>query len=280
MKVNRRNLATPETYSKFVYAKNVLDYERVLTLAQEGHVVRIDERKSFFMATDDRGITKRGCIVALEPPNLGEIVENGICYQITDSVYPYAATKAATLVPCKTGGNEADVLRFIAIGRLSPEKNYNNLIDAFHKFCGMGYNAMLYILGDGPKKRELEKKISLFGMSSRIILMGNVPNPFGLMRNCDCFILPSLHEGQPMVILEARVMKKPIIMTEFSSADGSMLPNGQYIVEKTADGICKGLIAFANGEVPCDYCFDGQEYNEEAYNEFLCAIGEREYGGV
>ena len=78
-----------------------------------------------------------------------------------------------------------------------------------------------------------------------------------------------------MVILEARTLGLPIIMSNFSSAKGSMIPNGQYIIGTSESEILKGLEAFAQGEVPSEYEFDADRYNEEAYNEFLAAIGEK-----
>ena len=75
-----------------------------------------------------------------------------------------------------------------------------------------------------------------------------------------------------MVIHEARILNMPVIMTKFSSAEGSMIPGGQYIIEPTVQGICDGLTAFAEGLVPKNYMFNGEQYNQEAYLEFLEAI--------
>ena len=94
-----------------------------------------------------------------------------------------------------------------------------------------------------------------------------------MMKRCDCFILPSLHEGQPVVILEARVLKKPIIVSDFSSVVDSLRPDGQYLIHKDVDSILDGLRAFVRGDVPVDTAFDINVYNQEALDEFLCAVG-------
>ena len=180
-------------------------------------------------------------------------------------------------IPLQISKNISDLTRFITIGRLSPEKNHRALIDAFSQFVQNGHNAMLYILGDGPLRKEIEAQISQLGLSERVIMTGNIRNPFAIMKCCDCFILPSLHEGQPMVIHEARVIGLPIIMSKFSSAEGSMLPGGQYLIGTNKEDILDGLNAFIDGRVPCEYVFDASQYNREAYEEFLCAIGEHEY---
>ncbi len=77
-----------------------------------------------------------------------------------------------------------------------------------------------------------------------------------------------------MVIQEVRVLKLPIIVSNFSSVNGSLIENGQLMIEPTEDGIYSGLKAYVAGEVPTEYTFDAERYNREAYGEFLAAIGE------
>ena len=62
---------------------------------------------------------------------------------------------------------------------------------------------------------ELTKLINKRKVSGKVILTGNLSNPFSFIKECDCYIMPSLHEGQPMAILEARMLKMPIIVSDF-----------------------------------------------------------------
>ena len=243
MQVNRQNLASSKTYSKFTYAKNMVGLQHIERLLEESWTAELDGRPY--------------CVI--ENSNNKDIVKKYIT------------------IPLQISKNISDLTRFITIGRLSPEKNHRALIDAFSQFVQNGHNAMLYILGDGPLRKEIEAQISQLGLSERVIMTGNIRNPFAIMKCCDCFILPSLHEGQPMVIHEARVIGLPIIMSKFSSAEGSMLPGGQYLIGTNKEDILDGLNAFIDGRVPCEYVFDASQYNREAYEEFLCAIGEHEY---
>ena len=98
-------------------------------------------------------------------------------------------------------------------------------------------------------------------------MTGNMDNPFMLMKECDCFVLPSLHEGQPVSLLEARLLGLPIIMSNFSSAKSSLFENGQLLIGNTADDIYNGLKAFMEGKVPiCE--FNYQDYNEVTIKQF------------
>ena len=131
---------------------------------------------------------------------------------------------------------------------------------------------MLYILGDGPERENLWNLIRQLNLQDHVILTGNLSNPFGLLNQCDCFVLPSLHEGQPLVVFEARVLHMPIILSRFSSVGGSVIENGQYLVDMDEESIYNGLHAYLAGEVPCDYVFEADAYNREAYAEFEAAV--------
>ena len=171
--------------------------------------------------------------------------------------------------PVVTANLTSGRIHFITIGRFSPEKNHLNLIHAFRRFLDQGYDADLYILGDGPLRQRMVELIGQLGLGNHVILTGNVANPYAIMRKCDCVILPSLHEGQPIVLLEARVLHMPIVMTEFSTAKDSVIPNGQYIIKNDIEGILDGLVAYAQGQVPKDDSFDVEAYNERVYDGFL-----------
>lgn len=162
-------------------------------------------------------------------------------------------------------------LNFVTMGRFSPEKNHINLVRAFAKYLEEYQNSRLYIIGQGPLKSQVEEEIDKLGIKDKVILTGNLINPFTLMSRCDCFILPSIYEGQPMVLLEARLVGLPIIVSDFSSVKDSLLEGGQYLIKSTENDILRGLKAFAKGEVSFKE-FDPKEYNREAVREFENAI--------
>ena len=119
----------------------------------------------------------------------------------------------------------------------------------------------LYIIGQGPLQEDVEGEIERLGIKDRVVLTGNLLNPFTLMSKCSCFILPSVYEGQPMVLLEARIVGLPIVVSDFSSVEDSLMENGQYLIKSTQEAILEGLRAFAKGEVPtCK--FDPRQYNK------------------
>ncbi len=165
-----------------------------------------------------------------------------------------------------------DKVTFVTVGRCSVEKNHKTLIRAFAEFHKEYKNTALLILGDGPDLTE-EKELAEKEAGASIIMPGTVNNPYSVMKKCSCFILPSLHEGMPMVVPEARTLGLPIILGDFSTVSGCSLEDGQLIVHNDKDGIIKGLKAFMKGEVPTDYKYNGAEQNKEALSSFYSMIG-------
>jgi glycosyltransferase involved in cell wall biosynthesis len=98
-------------------------------------------------------------------------------------------------------------------------------------------------------------------------MTGNVDNPFRIMKECDCFVLPSLYEGQPVSILEARLLSMPILMSKFSSYRSAVIPNGQLLVGTDADSIYEGMKEFIEQGAPV-YQFSDKEYNAETMKQF------------
>ncbi len=170
--------------------------------------------------------------------------------------------------PPFVGLQEEGWINFVAVGRLSPEKNHRALIDAFARLMREGVHARLYIVGGGDLEHELAAQSKRLGLEGRVILTGNMENPFQVLRYASCFVMPSLYEGQGLAALEARLYHLPIILSRYEAVDSVCLPNGQYLVGFSADEIYEGLRAFLDGKVPSDYHFDLDEYNAWAYEEF------------
>ena len=253
MEVNRKNFSNIVPYEKFYYAKNTINFDQVINGINNGQILSTKNANYFAINKEENNISEL-TLIPLQPQNSCNI-ENGD-YTIINSNERF----------------ENGITRFVSVGRLSPEKNQDELIRAFARIVKENPNTMLYILGEGRSRKALNNLINTLGLSNNVILTGNLSNPFGMMKQCHCFILPSIHEGQPLVILEARLVKMPIIVSNFSSVGGSLIENGQIVINQDADSIYEGLRAFLDGKVPDDYKFDHNNYNIEAYDEFCNAV--------
>lgn len=161
---------------------------------------------------------------------------------------------------------DTEKTNFVHMGRLSPEKGQDQLIQAFARFHMQSPKSTLYIMGEGALKRDLQKLIDELGVGHAVYLLGQVENPFALMKKCDAFILSSHYEGQPMVLLEAMTLGMTIIATDIV-ANRNVLANGKYglLVENSIEGLEKGMQQVHDFQpAPFDY----QYYNEMAMETF------------
>ena len=124
--------------------------------------------------------------------------------------------------------NNENIFKFIAIGRLSEEKGYENLIKAFSKVKNELVNTKLFILGDGPLRTQLKENIRIKGLEKDVILLGLKQNPFQYLIKADVFVLSSHYEALPMVLIEALACEKPIISTHCQTGPSEILCNGKY----------------------------------------------------
>ena len=115
----------------------------------------------------------------------------------------------------------------IGIGRLVQEKDFENLIRAFHK-VQQQVACKLLILGEGPDRPKLEALIKQLGLSERIELPGFVKNPYAFLAYSDLFILSSRSEGLPTVLIEAMACGTPVVSTNCISGPAEILENGKY----------------------------------------------------
>lgn len=130
----------------------------------------------------------------------------------------------------------------ITVARLSSEKGIDIAIKACEKLVEQGYNVKWYVLGDGSEREELEKLIEGCHLQEHFILVGIKENPYPYIKGADIYVQPSRYEGKSIAIDEAKILHKPIIVTNYESAK-DQITNGVngLIVEMTELGIAGGI---------------------------------------
>lgn len=278
MEENKKNLATTSTLNHFYYATNLFDGNRVQNMLNNAKYVVVDERSYYICESTNNEF--RLIPLDLEPNKNAYYIKdnprNNSKTNYTDSIqiseYKTWRNGVVEIYPA----SPKDSVKFISVGRCSPEKNHIALIDGFERLLKEYPNTILYIVGSGPKFNKEYDYVIKRKLEKRIIMTGNLKNPFGLMQKCNCFILPSIHEGQPISILEARVLGMPIIMSNFSTARSSLVKEGQLLIGTSPEEIYQGMKAYIEGQVPHNYHFDVQKYNKECYQQFESLLGESE----
>ncbi|MBE6498985.1 MAG: glycosyltransferase [Methanobrevibacter thaueri] len=162
---------------------------------------------------------------------------------------------------------EGDDLKFITIGRFSPEKGHERLIKAFNEFCKNHPDSHLIIIGGyGVLFEQTCDLVDSIENKDKVTLINNISNPMPILKKCDLFILSSYYEGWPMVLMEADTLSIPIISTKINAT--TMM--GDYageIVENSQEGLLKGMYDYVDGKIKCNNS-NFEKYNQEAINEF------------
>ena len=101
------------------------------------------------------------------------------------------------------------------IAGLSDWKNIQILIEALHIIVNVKNrkDVYLYVAGDGPMRESLEKLIDSYQLKNHVFLLGYQSNVGKLLNDCDVFVHSAYAEGFGIVIPEAMLAKKPIIVS-------------------------------------------------------------------
>ena len=116
--------------------------------------------------------------------------------------------------------------RFLAIGRLMPQKNFALLLDAFARIARP--EDRLTILGEGPERAALEAQVAALGLGAQVALPGHVSDPKPWLATADMFVMSSLYEGVPAVVIEALAAGLAMVVTDCSVSMGDLLGGGRF----------------------------------------------------
>jgi glycosyltransferase involved in cell wall biosynthesis len=177
-----------------------------------------------------------------------------------------------------TGGPRSDgsARTVVAAGRLTRQKAFSVLIEAFAKVREAHPDWQLVIYGRGPRELHLHKAIAQFGVGANVTLAGPVRNLDAAMAEASIFALSSKFEGFPMVLLEAMSAGLPVVSFDCptgpreiveSGRNGLLVPNGDV------DALAAALLEMIEDEDLRRRCSEGALETAERYS--LASIGQR-----
>ena len=137
---------------------------------------------------------------------------------------PILSTKIINKIKSKRTGFEFNNY-YLAIGRLTKQKNFKFLVEVFSEFLKTSDNNLI-IIGEGEQRDSLQKLIEKKKLKGKITLIGYKDNVFEYFEKSKCFILSSLWEDPGFVLVESAYMNTPIISSDCDNGPKEILGDG------------------------------------------------------
>ncbi len=176
-----------------------------------------------------------------------------VCQAILKEVFPDFASKITLMhnislpetikkLADQTTELSNEDFNIVSIGRLHEQKGFDIAIKACKILVDRGLNVKWYVIGEGGQRGYLETLIKANQLEDTFILLGLKENPYSYVRMATIYAHPSRFEGKSIAIDEAKILHKPILVTNFPSAK-DQIENGTtgVIVAMDPQAIATGI---------------------------------------
>jgi glycosyltransferase involved in cell wall biosynthesis len=140
-------------------------------------------------------------------------------------------------VPRAALGVPADAFIVCCAGRLSPEKGFDQVIEALGTPGLRPRNVELIVAGEGPSRDALAALAAAQGLAGRVHLLGHRADLPGVLRAADVFVLSSAHEGMSNVLMEAMALGLACVTTPVGGVE-ELVVHGEsgLVIDASASG--------------------------------------------
>lgn len=199
---------------------------RLVAALTRPHVVGVAERM-------------RGPLSRVYPRQSVEIIVNGVAIDR----YPADRARARRVL-----GVSGDAPVIGAVGRLERVKGHDLLIEAM---AALSSSPLLFIVGDGSCRSELEQLALSLGIASRVRFLGHCDNVAQILPAFDVLCQPSRAEGLPLAVLEAQASGVPVVATDVGDLASAVCPvSGRLAAPENVAALAAALNAALAGPTP------------------------------
>ncbi|WP_297900483.1 glycosyltransferase [uncultured Parabacteroides sp.] len=160
---------------------------------------------------------------------------------------------------------EQNEILLLTIGRYSYPKKMEEIPVICRLLTEKGIRVKWYIIGYGQSDEYIRKVITQEGMEKQVILLGKRTNPYPYIKACDWYIQPSRYEGNSVVVREAQILQKPVIITAYPTATSQVKNGIDGIIVPLDVSMCADKMAVALN-------------NEELKNRIVDYLSTHDYG--
>ena len=154
----------------------------------------------------------------------------------------------------------------VTVARLVPQKALDRLINVHSKLIKEGIKHNIYVIGEGPEKERLQELISENNCVETFKLLGKKENPYPYVKLADYFCLLSNFEGYGMVLEEAKILNKYILITDTAAKEAVDNYENSKMFENSENAIYEGLkevLTMKQKENSTDFKYNNLEIMEQ-----------------
>lgn len=145
-------------------------------------------------------------------------------------------------IPTEDFHRDPNQIYLLTVGRLCEQKAYDRAIEACYMLHQKGYNIQWNVIGEGHLEQNLKQKVEDLGLNQKFLFLGPKSNPYPYIELCDIYVQPSNFEGKSVSVREAQILKKPVVVTNYSTAS-SQINNGidGIITDMSAEAVAQAI---------------------------------------
>ena len=137
---------------------------------------------------------------------------------------------------------EGESIKLLSIGRFCTAKNFDSVPKICRYLLDKGLNVKWYLVGFGTDESLILSRIAECGMNNHVIILGKKNNPYPYIEACDLYVQPSRYEGKCVSVIEAQILHKPVVITNYATSSSQLEDGVDGIIvpldsEKCAEGI-------------------------------------------
>ena len=134
-----------------------------------------------------------------------------------------------------------DKVSLVSVCRLVDQKALDRFAAVHRRLLNEGLDHQVFVVGDGPARETLNDLIEKLNIKDSFKLLGARQNPYPYIKQADYFCLLSYYEGWGMVLDEAKILNKNILITDTAAKECVKDYAKAQVFDNTEDGIYEGL---------------------------------------
>ena len=143
-----------------------------------------------------------------------------------------------------------DSFKLISVARLSHAKGIDNAVRALKILKDRGLNNIKwYVVGYGGDEEMIRSLIKENNLEDSFILLGKKINPYPYMKVCDVYVQPSRYEGKAVTVVEAQILSKPVLITNYPTAKSQVKEGYDGVIcDLSVEGIANAVESLINSK--------------------------------